>query len=221
MLYSFEEYTLDTDRRELRYGTSPVPVEPQVFDVLEYLIRNRDCVVTKDDLIGAIWGGRIVSESTLTTRLNAARAAIGDSGKAQRLIHTLRRKGIRFVGAVLEEQKPVGTSGKETAAIQPTRAALANLACARPDKPSIAVLPFENMGNDPGQDYFADGIVEEIITGLSRLRWLVVAARTSSFQFKGAKLDVREIAQRLDVRYVLEGSIRRFGERVRNRRPVD
>lgn len=109
MLYSFENYTIDTDRRELRRGTDLICVEPQVFDLLEYLIRNRQRVVSKDDLIAAIWGGRIVSESALTTRTNAARCAIGDSGKDQRLIRTLRRKGIQFVGDVREADEPETT----------------------------------------------------------------------------------------------------------------
>ena len=108
MLYFFDNYVLDTDRRELRGNTGLVPLQPQVFDLLEYLVRQRDRVVTKDDLLDAIWGGRIVSESTLTSRINAARTAIGDRGEDQRLIRTLPRKGIRFVGAVREEDQPIG-----------------------------------------------------------------------------------------------------------------
>src|SRR6516164_3156 len=104
LLYCFEDYALDLDRRELRRGTSLIPLQPQVFDLLAYLIRNRDRVVSKDDLIAAIWSGRIVSESALTTRINAARNAIGDSGDNQHLIKTLPRKGIRFVGVVREER---------------------------------------------------------------------------------------------------------------------
>ena len=100
--YLFEEYAFDTDRRELHRGADVVSVAPQVFDLLEYLIRNRERVVSKDDLINAIWNGRIVSDAALTTRLNAARNAIGDSGEEQRLIKTLPRKGFRFVGPVRE-----------------------------------------------------------------------------------------------------------------------
>src|SRR6201998_4079645 len=102
MLFSFEDYVLDTDRRELRRGRAIIPVQPQVFDLLEYLISNRERVVTKDDMLDAIWGGRIVSESALTTRINAARTALGDNGEEQRLIRTLPRKGVRFVGVVRE-----------------------------------------------------------------------------------------------------------------------
>ena len=109
MIFAFDSYVLDTGRRELRRGHTLVSVQPQVFDLLEYLIRNRDHVISRDDLLDAIWGGRIVSESTIATRINAARSAIGDDGESQRLIRTLPRKGIRFVGEVREvkeEEQP-------------------------------------------------------------------------------------------------------------------
>ena len=110
MRYLFEEYAFDTDRRELHRGADVVSVAPQVFDLLDYLIRNRERVVSKDDLINAIWNGRIVSDAALTTRLNAARSAIGDSGEEQRLIKTLPRKGFRFVGTVREAQRPASAA---------------------------------------------------------------------------------------------------------------
>jgi len=188
--YRFEEFAFDIDRRELHRGAEVVSITPQVFDLLEYLIRNRERVVSKDDLINAIWNGRIVSDAALTTRLNSARAALGDSGEEQRLIKTLPRKGFRFVGAVREERAPA-------TALKP--------ALALPDKPSIAVLPFENMSGDPEQEYFADGMVEEIITALSRFKSLFVIARNSSFTFKGKAVDIKEVGRRLGVRYVLEG----------------
>ncbi len=167
---------------------------------------NRARVVSKDDLIANIWDGRIVSESALTTRINAARAAIGDTGGAQRLIRTFPRKGIRFVGDVLEEQpaKP-SIEWSEKASTQ----------FVLPERPSIAVLPFANMGDDSEQEYFADGMVEEIITGLSRLRWLFVIARNSSFIYKGRSIEAKQIGRELGVRYLLEGSVRRDGNRVR------
>ena len=108
--YLFEEYAFDTDRRELHRGADVVSVAPQVFDLLDYLIRNRERVVSKDDLIDAIWNGRIVSDAALTTRLNAARSALGDSGEEQRLIKTLPRKGFRFVGPVREAQGAGGAA---------------------------------------------------------------------------------------------------------------
>src|SRR5579872_2294863 len=110
LLYCFDDFILDPGQRELRRDGNAIPLQPQVFDLLEFLIRQRDRVVTRDDLIAAIWGGRIVSDSALATRINAARAAIGDSGDEQRLIKTLPRKGIRFVGEVREVAKDVEMS---------------------------------------------------------------------------------------------------------------
>jgi TolB-like protein len=208
LLYRFEDFVLDTDRRELRRGPQLVAIPPQVFDLLEYLIKNRNRVVSKDDLIAAIWAGRIISESALTTRINVLRNAIDDTGEDQRLIRTVPRKGVRFVGIVHESHEPE-TPVAGTGMVQP-RPALS-----LPDRPSIAVLPFTNLSGDPEQDYFADGMVEEIITALSRLRWLFVIAHNSSFTYKGRPVDVRQVGRELGVRYVLEGSIRKAADRVR------
>ena len=198
MQFRFAEHVLDVARRELRRGGEPIALEPQVFDLLVYLIRNRERVVTKDDLVSAVWGGRIVSESTLTSRINAARRAVGDTGEAQRLIRTSPRKGVRFVGEVTEPQ-PAG----------PTTPHISQ------DRPSIAVLPFDNLSGDQEQEYFADGIVAEIITGLSRIKWLFVISRNSTFIYKGKPIDVKTVGRELGVRYVLEGSVRRSGDHVR------
>jgi len=197
MQYRFGEQILDVERRELSRGGAPVAVEPQVLDLLLHLIRHRDRVVTRDDLVESVWGGRIVSESTLATRINAARRAIGDNGEAQLLIRTLPRKGLRFIGEV-EESSPA----------QPARVEAGH-------RPAIAVLAFENLSGDPAEDYFADGMVAEIITGLSRIKWLFVISRNSSFAYKGRPVDVRTIGRELGVRYVLEGSVRRSGDIVR------
>jgi TolB-like protein/Flp pilus assembly protein TadD len=209
LLYSFDNYSLDTDRREVRHGTAVVPVEPQVFDLLEHLIRHRDRIVSKDDLIASVWQGRIVSESAISTQINAARCAIADSGDKQRLIKTIPRKGIRFVGDVREERKPADSA---RTAPSPERARSLLMP---PDRPSIAVLPFANISGDPEQEYFADGMAEEIITALSCCKWLFVIARNSSFIYKGKSVDVREVGHDLGVRYVLEGSVRRGGDRLR------
>ena len=209
MRYLFEEYAFDTDRRELHRGADVVSVAPQVFDLLDYLIRNRERVVSKDDLINAIWNGRIVSDAALTTRLNVARSAIGDSGEEQRLIKTLPRKGFRFVGPVLEAQGPAGAATADHP-VEPPKPALA-----LPDKPSIAILPFTNLSSDPDQDYFADGMVDEITTALSRFKSLFVIARNSSFTYKGKAVDIKQVGRELGVRYVLEGSVRKAAGKVR------
>jgi adenylate cyclase len=367
LLYSFEDFSLDTARRELRRGNALVSLQRQVFDVLEYLIRNRERVVSKDDLLAAVWNGRIVSESTLSTRINAARSAIGDSGGEQRLLRTAHGKGIRFVGAVREEEETVrklaaifaadvegysrlmeqdevgtlrrltacraiidqriaayrgrifGSAGDSVVAdfssavdavtcavavqealvgedqmrfrigvhvgdvlvqgenlfgdgvniaarlealaepggicisgaardqigtklpvtftdlgeqqvkniAQPLRvfrvassgAAQAAEAPAAmpllPDKPSIAVLPFTNMSGDPEQEFFSDGISEDIITALSHYPSLFVIARNSCFAYKGRAIDVKQVGRELGVRYALEGSVRKAGNRIR------
>lgn len=207
MLYSFADCTLNTDRRELRRNGDLVTVTPQVFDLLQYLICHRETVVSKDDLIAAVWKGRIVSESALTTRINGARSAIGDSGEQQRLIRTLARKGIRFVGEVHEERDAARMPAE--AVEQPKQPFDGT------DRPSIAVLPFSNMSGDPEQEYFADGIVVDIITALSRFKSLFVIARNSTFTYKGEAVDVRKVGRELSVRYVLEGSVRKAGNRLR------
>jgi TolB-like protein len=206
--FLFADLVLDADRRELHRGAKQIPVQPQVFDLLVYLLQNRDRVVSKEDLIGVIWGGRIVSDSTLATRINAARKAIGDSGEDQKLIRTIARKGVRFVGTV----RSVAQEAKD--AIAPTDSDL-RTKLPLPDRPAIAVLPFVNMSGDPQQEYFSDGISEDIITALSKLRWFFVIARNSSFAYKGKSVHLAQIAEELGVNYVLEGSVRRAGDEVR------
>jgi adenylate cyclase len=375
LLYSFEDFSLDTGRRELRRGGALIALQPQVFDLLEYVIRNRERVVSKDDLLAAVWNGRIVSESTLSTRINAARNAIGDSGEEQRLIRTAHGKGIRFVGAVREREEEtvrklaaifaadvagysrlmgedeVGTLRRLTAcrallderiaahrgrifgsagdsvvadfasAVDAVQCAVAvqealapeeqmrfrigvhvgdvivqgenlfgdgvNIAArlealaepggicisrvvrdqirdklryafedlgeqsvkniARPvrvyaisagglmplppvvataeasnpaaqssaPRLSIVVLPFTNLSSDPDQEYFADGITDDLTTDLSRISGSFVIARTTAFAYKGKPIDVKQIGRELGVRYVLEGSVRRTGDQVR------
>jgi TolB-like protein/Tfp pilus assembly protein PilF len=203
--FCFDNHTLDTERRELLRGGEPVALQPQVFDVLVHLVQNRGRVVSKDDLIAMIWGGRIVSDSTLTSRINAARTAVGDSGKQQRLIRTVPRKGVRFVGDV----------GEVPDGVQPVAADAPPRALPVPDRPTIAVLAFDNMSGDGKQEYFSDGISEDIITALSRVRWFFVIARNSSFIYKGRSVHISQVAEELGVRYVVEGSVRKEGGRVR------
>jgi TolB-like protein len=205
--YLFEEYTFDTDRRELRRGVAVLSITPQVFDLLDYLIRNRERVVSKDHLISAVWNGRIVSDAALTTRLNAARTAIGDSGEKQRLIKTLPRKGFRFVGAVQEAPtEPVGSVARSSETM-PTPIL--------PPRLSVVVLPFANLSGDPEQEYFVDGVTESLTTDLSRINGAFVIARNTAFTFKGKAVDVKKLGRELNVRYVLEGSMQRGGNRLR------
>ena len=209
MQFIFDNQTLDIERRELLRGGRRVAVQPQVFDLLVHLVQNRDRVVSKDDLIALVWGGRIVSESTLTSRINAVRTAVGDSGKSQKLIRTIPRKGVRFVGEVAEQSSGIRPAeAAQTVSDQPPPLSV-------PDRPAIAVLAFENMSGDREQDYFSDGISEDVITALSKVRWFFVIARNSTFVYKGRAVHIRQIAEELGVHYVVEGSVRRSGDRVR------
>jgi TolB-like protein len=211
--FLFDDFVLDLDRRELTRGSQPVELGPQVFDLLVYLVQNRHRVVSKDTLLEAIWGGRIVSESTLTSHINAVRKAVGDNGAAQRLIRTIARKGFRFVGDVAETSAPPDPAASQSELAEPNQGSPAALPL--PYKPSIAVLPFRNLSGDPEQEYFADGVVEDIIAALSRIRWLFVIAHDSSFTYKGRTVDIKQVGRELGVRYVLEGSLRRAGDRMR------
>jgi len=201
MRFIFGDHVLDAARRELRRAGELISVEPQVFDLLLYLLKNRDRVVSKDDLIESVWKGRVVSDATVDSRVKAARHAVGDSGASQEVLRTFARRGVRFVVDAQEESAPVQAEPASAPAL--------------PDKPSIAVLPFQNLSGDPDQEYFVDGMAEEIITALSRIRWLFVLARNSSFTYKGQAVDVKQVGRELGVHYVLEGSVRKAGDRVR------
>ena len=203
MRWLFQGCALDAQARELRRDDALVPVEPQVFDLLVYLICNRTRVVSKDELLQAIWHGRIVSDSALANRINAARTAVGDNGEAQRLIRTLPRKGFRFVGEVAEG--PPATKSIIQVGAQ----------LSVPDQPSLVVLPFADMSAAQNEGHFAGGITEDLITELARIRWLFVIARNSAFVYKSRIVDVKQVSRELGVRYVLEGSVRRSGRRLR------
>src|SRR6266851_3397319 len=214
MTLGFGDCEIDLERRELWRAKRAVHVEPQVFDLLVYLVQNRDRVVSKDDLIASVWGGRIVSESTLTSRINAARNAVGDSGRKQLLIRTISRKGLRFIGAVhtqVDDNTPTQATDPPPDEIRD----VSRPALLLPDQPAIAVLPFTNMSGDPEQEYFSDGISEDIITALSKLRWFFVIARNSSFIYKGKAVHMKQVAEELGVGYVVEGRVRKSGDRVR------
>ena len=215
MQFHFSDHVLDVELRELTRGGESVAVEPQVFDLLVHLIENRDHVVTKDDLIETVWDGRIVSESTLTSRINAARRAVGDSGKDQIMIRTLARKGFRFVGDV--QPKAANGVAARVAALQPLDPTGELLHPPLPvlDRTAIAVLPFANLSGEQEQEYFSEGISEDIITALSKLRWFYVIARNSSFIYKQKSVHHQQIGEELGVGYVVEGSVRKDGDHVR------
>jgi TolB-like protein len=177
-------------------------------------VQNRDRVVSKDNIIASVWAGRIVSDSTLTSRINAAQTAIGDSGDDQKLIRTIARKGLRFVGVVRTKQNTAEPAHDSGPPLDGTHDQ-SRQALALPDRPAIAVLPFVNISGDSEQEYFSDGISEDIITALSKLRWFFVIARNSSFIYKGKAVHLKQVALELGVGYVVEGSVRKAGDRVR------
>ena len=194
MIYRFDALSLDTESLELRRDNEVIAVEPQVFSVLAYLVEHRDRVVSKDELIDAVWDGRAISDGALNSRINSVRRAVGDDGTAQSVIKTFTRRGFRFVGSVSED----------TASDIETDSLATHL-----ERPSIAVLPFGNLSNDPEQEYFSDGITEDLITALSRISQFRVVARSSTFSYKGLSPDARQVAREMDARYVIEGNVRK------------
>jgi TolB-like protein len=222
--FRFADFEIDVARQELRRAGAVIHIEPQVFDVLVHLVRNHERTVSREELVDTVWKGRVVSEAALSSRIAAARKAIGDTGNDQRLIRTLHKRGFRFVGevggapasvAMASDDGPPVPFSENTNELVPLVETSRQRPLSLPDKPSIAVLPFQNMSGDPDQEYFADGLTEDIITGLSRQPWFFVIARNSSFAYKGEAVDVRNVASELGVRYVLEGSVRRSANRVR------
>jgi TolB-like protein/class 3 adenylate cyclase len=200
----FDGFELDTALFELRKSGERIPVEPQVFDLLVFLARNRDRTVTKEEIFTEIWRDRIVSDAALSSQIKAARRALGDDGALQRMIATVHGRGFRFVPQVdtAVAPPPADSGGDE---------ALAAIA----QRPSVAVLPFTNLNRDPDEDYFADGISEDVITALSRNRWLTVVARNPAFAFRDSQDGIRTIGEKLGASYIVTGSIRKAGSRFR------
>jgi DNA-binding winged helix-turn-helix (wHTH) protein len=219
----FAGHEMDLRRQELRRANGGlVHVEPQVFDLLVHLVRNRDRVVSKDELLETIWNGRIVSEAALSSRINAARKAVGDDGNRQELIRTIHRRGFRFVGEARELAEPDGggapVAAPPAAVPSPTESAVAaEGAEARPApaegggaasrRPSVVVLPVANLSQDPDTEYFAYGLTEDSIRLLARNPWLDVLSRHSAAQFLGREVDAREIGATLGVRYLVQASV--------------
>ncbi|MGH6788941.1 MAG: winged helix-turn-helix domain-containing protein [Pseudolabrys sp.] len=204
MIYRFENCVLDTGRRELRRGNLLQPIEPQVFDLLDYLIRNRDRIVSRDDIFAAVWHGRIVSDATLATRINAARRAAGDNGAEQRLIKTFYGRGLRFVGQVREE-----SVAATPISFAPSRR---RFSLAVKDVPAIVVLPFAVTAPDAESIFLAEGLTEEVTTALAKCDWLLVLAR---HLLTGRGAASKQAAGELKARYVLQGGIRKLNGRAR------
>ena len=197
MALYFEDFALDPDRRELRRADALVAVEPQVFDLILYLLRERARVVSKDDLLDAIWNGRAVSDSTLTSRINAARRALGDSGDEQRLIRTVSRKGFRFIGELRQHAAPAASAAKPARELPPL-----------PDRPSIAVLPFANLSGDIALGLLADALTEDVTALLARVPGFFVIARSSAFLYRDSSHERSRIGDELGVQYLVTGSVR-------------
>jgi TolB-like protein len=216
-MFQFEGYTLDIARGSLRAAGGEVQLRPKSFEVLRFLVENADRLVTKEELIKAIWPNVVVTDESLTHCISEVRQAIGDSKQA--IIATVPRRGYRLVAPV----SLVATGAAAVSHLAPTAAdtaAAPSLFHPRSqspphDRPSIAVLPFVNLSGDGQHDYFSDGITEDIMTELSRFSELLVIARNSTFQYKGKALDIRQVGRELAAQYVLEGSVRRSGSRVR------
>jgi TolB-like protein/Tfp pilus assembly protein PilF len=216
--YVFDDFALDTERRELRRGADLIAIAPRVFDLIDFLLRNRARVVSKDDLIEAVWNGRVVSDAALTTRLNAARRALGDDGSEQRLVKTLPRRGFRFVAEVREVSLGENGEGPEDVRnlTRPARPQVAEkVSIVSPRHLSIVVLPLINLSGGTDYDYFVDGVTESLTTDLSRIAGSFVIGRSTAFSFRDKPVDVRKLGLELNVRYVLEGSVQRGKDRVR------
>jgi TolB-like protein/Flp pilus assembly protein TadD len=207
MIFAFGPFRLDAEAQTLFRGAEPLPIGKRAVALLRVLVEHPGALVTKDALIERVWPGLAVEESNLTVQIVALRRVLGGEPGGENWIQTLPRRGYRFLGPPVTASQ---TLARAEALLQPPSAALA-----LQDKPSIAVLPFDNLSGDPEQEYFADGMVEDIITALSRMRWLFVIARGSSFTYKGRAPDVKQVARELGVRYVLEGSVRKAASRVR------
>jgi TolB-like protein/class 3 adenylate cyclase len=209
--FVFAECAIDLHRRELWRAGRMVHVEPQVYDLLVHLVQNRDRVISRDELFDTIWNGRIVSDAALSSRIKAARKAIGDDGNRQVLIKTIHRRGFRFVGVVEE----TATAPEADLAKAEERKVEARLTPALPShKPSIAVLRFVNLSQEPDTDYFSYGLTEDVIRLLARHRWLDVLSRHSAAAFHGRSTDPRTIGSELGIRYLVHGNVMKRGERV-------
>ena len=201
----FENFELAPAKRQVLANGQVVPLGSRAYDLLLVLVEHRDRVVGKDELLSKVWPGQVVEENNLTVQMAALRKAIGSE-----TIATVSGRGYRFIARDARAESIPAAAPSEASANPVGQPALA-----LPNIPSIAVLPFDNLSGDPSQDYFADGMVEDIITALARMKAFFVIARNSSFVYKGRSVDIKTVGRELGVRYVLEGSVRQAGGRLR------
>tara|TARA_R110000751_G_scaffold234229_7_gene335646 strand:+ start:11405 stop:13000 length:1596 start_codon:yes stop_codon:yes gene_type:complete len=225
MIYKFGAYDLDPEMFELRRHGEPVPIEPQVFNVLLHLIEKREQIVSRDALIDAVWQGRVVSDTTLSSRIFALRKAVGDTGEAQNIIRTVPRRGFRFVAEVrcdgdeAASREADGDMVDAAAARQEIMAAEQRPAAAASPgpatfMPTLVVLPFR-IASEGLDEYFCDGLTEDVIANLTHFRELRVIASASSFHFRQRDVPLTEIAVKLGAGYIVDGSVLRAGDRLR------
>jgi TolB-like protein len=223
--YRFAHFEIDPNRHELRQSGEVVHIEPQVFDLIVHFVRNRDRIVSKDELIETIWNGRIISEAALSSRINGARRALGDNGNDQIFIKTFHKRGFRFLPDV---QEITLSSDREVSPLVPARANASltevggltevvseTTRAEAVTRSSIAVMPFANNSGDAENDYFSYGLTEDIIRLLARNRWLAVISRHSTMAFQGQPVDPRDVGHQLAVKYLVLGSVRKNREAVR------
>ncbi|MCG7199950.1 winged helix-turn-helix domain-containing tetratricopeptide repeat protein [Marinobacter pelagius] len=217
MRYRFDDFELDTECFELTRSGVALATEPQVIELLVMLVQNRHRMLSKEEINDTVWRGRIVSDSALSSRIKIARRLLEDDGRTQRYIRTVHKKGFRFVAPVEEiaAEKVAVSEAPEPPSADPGPACPPREPFTHSAKPAVAVLPFTNLSTDPDQEYFSDGITTDIISNLSKHRWLDVVARNTTFGLKGRATNLQVLGQTLGVDYVVEGSVQRSGDRVR------
>lgn len=217
MAWRFRDFTLDPARAELAGPQGPIHLERHTLDVLIHLVRNADRVVSRDELLEAVWNGRIVSDATISTAIKHARRAVGDTGAEQTLIRTIHRRGFRFVGEAMQIKRVATGAAASAASAQPPRPELGGDGGGTPDRaganrPSLAILRFQSLNPSLTTRHLADAFPAELITSLSRIGWLHMIARASSFQFDPATAEPAVIGERLGVRYLATGMVELTGD---------
>ncbi len=220
-LYYFARCELDTERRLLKVADISQDVEPLVFDLLALLLDRGDKVVSRDELVAKLWNGRVISDSAISVRINAARRAVGDNGKDQAIIKTVHRKGFKLAVPVTQVSDKLTKSDEIIPVPEPIEETIATVLNQLPrtapqdNKSSIFIMPFKNDSDDRGQDYVAKGITDNIIIALTRFRELFVFAYKTSAAADGVIDTPASAYKQLGANYVVEGSIQRSPDRIR------